>query len=238
MNENPKQSEAQQAAGALPQNPYENVIKRTESFVADIQKLQTTYDDLQGKLQRLADKEKEQKKERDDIAGQQNKLENDLKYLLQTVHSFLQQTLAYASEVYRRNQAEIKYWMQVEASQRALAEAAQKVLNEATQRAQMEAEYRKKADEAHKQLLEQTVKVQTEAAQKIKAEISKTGSIILDNKRMSEQAPQEKPAAAETGLKKTDTDLIIKKDKEDKAAKEVDVSDDGKKKYSVFGKKN
>ncbi len=234
MNENPKTVEDQQVNAAQPQNPYENVIKRTESFVAEIQKLESTYSDLQGKIQSLAEKEKNLKKESDDIASQQNKLDTDLKYLLQTVHSFLQQTLAYASEVYRRNQAEIKYWTQAEASQRAVAEAAQKVLTEAAQRAQMEAEYRKKIDESQRQLIEQTLKAQNEAAQRVKAEITKTGSIILDNKRMGEQAPKEKPAAPETTLKKTDTDLIIKKEKVEKEAE----TEEGKKKFSMFNKKN
>ena len=234
MNENPPKNEAQQVNAVQPQNPYENVIKRTESFVAEIQKLESTYNDLQVKIQSLSEKEKSLKKESNDIAAQQNKLENELKYLLQTVHSFLQQTLAYASEVYRRNQAEIKYWTQAEASQRAVAEAAQKVLTEAAQRAQMEAEYRRKADENQKQLIEQTLKSQAEAAQRIKAEITKTGSIILDNKRMGEPMPKEKPVSPETTLKKSDTDLIVKKEK---AEKEQGAEED-KKKFSMFGKKN
>lgn len=166
-------------------NPFENISKRTDSFLGDIKKMTTAYEDAQKKRTDLAKKEKDLQRERDDIAAAENKLENDLLSQLKSVHGFLNETIAYSSEIYRRSQAEINYRIQAEAAQRALAEAAQKVLSDAAERARAEAEYRKKAEVAQKGLLEQAQKAQADAAQRIQAELTKTGHIILDNKRVT-----------------------------------------------------
>ncbi len=193
-------------------NPFENISKRTESFLGDIKKLSTAYEDAQKKRADLLKREKELQKERDDIAASENKLESDLLSLLKSVHGFLNETIAYSSEIYRRSQAEINYRIQAEAAQRALADAAQKVLSDAAERARAEAEYRKKAEEAQKKLIEQAQKAQAEAAQRIQAELTKTGHIILDSKRIT---PKEEPKPA--GGKPSDTSVlnVSKKGKED-----------------------
>lgn len=206
-------------------NPFENISKRTESFLADIKKLTLAYEDAQKKRTALAQNEKEIQKERDAIAATENKLENDLLSLLNSVHGFLNETIAYSSELYRRSQAEINYRIQAEASQRALAEAAQKVLTDAAERARAEADYRKRAEEAQKRLLEQAQKAQNEAAQRIQAELTKTGHIILDNKRVT---PVESP---KSDVKKSDTAIIETGNADKGSGKEsVDLDDIGGKK--------
>lgn len=115
--------------------------------------------------------------------------------MLRSVHSFLQETIAYSNEIYRRGQAEINYRIQAEAAQRALAEAAQKVLSDAAERARAEADYRKQAEAAQKQLIEQAQKAQSDAAQRIQAELTKTGHIIIDKQRITPTADvKAKPA--------------------------------------------
>jgi len=200
-------------------NPFENISKRTDSFLGDIKKLTTSYEDTQKKRTDLSKKEREIQKERDDIAAAENKLESDLLSLLKSVHGFLNETISYSSEIYRRSQAEINYRIQAEAAQRALADAAQTVLSDAAERARAEAEYRKKAEVAQKGLIEQAQKAQSEAAQRIQAELTKTGHIILDNKRI---IPKEEPRPG--GSKASDTSVLnlSKKDKEDDSAVDLD----------------
>ena len=229
MNEKPKPDLSQT------QNPYENVIKRADAFAIEMKKLQPTYEDIQKKLAELSKKEKDLQKERESITDSENKLENNLISLLQSVHSFLKQTIAYSSEVYRRNQAEIKYWVQAEAAQRALAESAQKVLRDTSQRASAEVEYRKKVEETHKNLLEQTLKFQSEAAQRVKAEISKTGSIILDTKRVSELADKTIKETTNDVSKKVEADIFILESKND--TKKEQEKNSNKKTLPIFSKK-
>ena len=236
MTDKPNETMAKQNPNQV-QNPFENIIKRADSFSTEMKKLQTTYEDIQHKIGNVSQQEKVLQKEREDIVSSENKLENDLTSLLQTVHSFLKQTIAYSNEVYRRNQAEIKYWVQAEAAQRALAESAQKVLYETSQRAKAEVEYRRSAEEMHKKLLEQTQKAQADMAQQVKAEISKTGSIILDNKKVSEEMVLEKDPGRDT-LKNAEIDGIVMKETTGAKNKESDNAEkDDKKKFGVFGKK-
>lgn len=152
-------------------DPFEKIISRTESFSADIKKLQSIYNELNGKRNALVKKEIALQKEREELYSQSGKLESDFTFLLNSMFSFIQESVSFSNELYKRNQAEIQYRIQAEASQRELAEEAQKVLADAAERAKIEAELRTKAENAQKKLIEQANKVQSDIAKRMQNQL-------------------------------------------------------------------
>ncbi|MGD9200988.1 MAG: hypothetical protein PVI26_05465 [Chitinispirillia bacterium] len=153
-------------------NPFEGIIKRTELFSNEVRNIQAAFENVRKKRVDVNHREAILLKDVENLTGLENKVQSELVSLLNSISSFLQDTVSYSNELYKRNQAEIQYRTQAEAAQRALAEAAQKVVSDAAERARAEAEYRKQAEIAQKHLAEQALRAQGDAAKRIQHELS------------------------------------------------------------------
>lgn len=154
------------------ENPFESIIKRTELFSTEVRNIQIAFDGARRERINIKQREAVLLKDKENLAAQEDNIQSEFVSILQNLYSFLQETVTYSNELYKRNTAEIKYRMQAEAAQRALAEAAQKVVADAAQRAKEEAEYRKQAELNQRHLTEKTLLAQGDAAKRIQEELS------------------------------------------------------------------